>query len=133
MSSPITTPQPRGWRYGTVLFAGMFLLISGVLGALRGLATLFNNTLYVSTPKYIFAFNVTTWGWIHLVWGVVLVVIGGLILAERPIGRILALVPVTIAILINFASMPLYPFWSVALLVFNAIVIWALCTAEFRD
>ena len=116
-----------------MLFAGMFLLISGVLGALRGLATLFNNTLYVSTPKYIFAFNVTTWGWIHLVWGVVLVVIGGLILAERPIGRILALVPVTIAILINFASMPLYPFWSVALLVFNAIVIWALCTAEFRD
>ncbi len=133
MSSPITTPQPAGWRYGTMLFAGMAMLISGILGFIRGLTALFDNTLFVSTPRYVFAFDVTTWGWIHLVWGVALAVVGGLILAGRPIGRVLGLAPVTIAIVMNFASMPLYPFWSVSLLILNAFVIWALCTAVVPD
>ena len=93
-SSPISTPDPTARlevRDGAV--RGTLLLISGVLEFLRGLSALFDNTLYVNTPKYILAFDTTAWGWIHLVWGVVLVVVGGLILAERPIGRILALVP----------------------------------------
>ena len=133
-SSPISTPtRPHGWKYGTVLFVGTLLLISGVLEFLRGLSALFDNTLYVNTPKYILAFDTTAWGWIHLVWGVVLVVIGGLILAERPIGRILALVPVALAMVLNFASLPLYPFWSIVLLALNGLIIWALCTAEFAE
>ncbi|WP_256792170.1 hypothetical protein [Terrabacter sp. Ter38] len=133
-SSPITAPtRPHGWRYGTVLFAGTVLLIVGILEFLRGLSALFDNTLYVNTPRYIFAFDVTAWGWIHLVWGIVLVVIGGLILAERPIGRILGLVPVSISMVLNFASLPVYPLWSIVLLTLDALVIWALCTAGFAD
>lgn len=124
------SPQPLGWAYGTVLAAGTVMLIGGILEFLRGLTALFTNTLYVSTPKYVFELNVTTWGWVHLIWGIVLVAAGGLILSGRTLGRILGLVPASVAVILNFMSMPLYPLWSTVLLAINVFVIWALCTAE---
>jgi hypothetical protein len=113
-----------------VLAAGTVMLIGGILEFLRGLTALFTNTLYVSTPKYVFELNVTTWGWVHLIWGIVLVAAGGLILSGRTLGRILGLVPASVAVILNFMSMPLYPLWSTVLLAINVFVIWALCTAE---
>jgi hypothetical protein len=130
-SSLATPGQPSGLAYGTVLAAGIVMLIGGILEFFRGLTALFTNTLYVSTPKYILEFNVTSWGWVHLIWGLVLVAAGGLIVAGRRLGRILALVPASIAVILNFVSMPWYPLWSMVLLAINVFVIWALCTAEF--
>jgi len=133
MSTPATTSTRRGWEYGLVMFAGAFMLISGLLQFIRGLVALFENTVYVNTPKYAFSFDVTTWGWLHLVWGLVLVAVGAAILAGRMIGRIAGLSIITLAIILNFASMPYYPLWSITLLVLNAFVIWALCAVDAVD
>ena len=132
-TSPISTPTSSGWKSGMVLFAAIFMLVSGILEFLRGLTALFENTLFLRTPKYLFAFDVTAWGWIHLLWGVVLAVAGGLILANKAIGRVLGLAIVTVAVVLNFLSLPYYPFWSLVLLVLNGFIIWALCTAPTTD
>lgn len=116
-----------------MFLAGTLMAVSGIFQALRGLIALFNNTLYVNTPKYIFEFNVTAWGWLHLIWGVVLVVVGVLVIRNRLIGRVMGIAIVTIAAVLSFMSLPLYPVLSLLLIVLNVFTIMALCTADGGD
>ncbi|WP_331926937.1 DUF7144 family membrane protein [Intrasporangium sp.] len=116
-----------------VVFAGMLMVVVGLLEFLRGLTALFENTLFVNTPKYVFAFDVTTWGWLHLIWGVVLAAVGGAILAGRLIGRIVGLSIVTIALVLNFVSLPTYPLWSIVLIALCVFIMWALCAEDEID
>ena len=104
------------------------MVVVGILEFLRGLTALFENTLFVNTPKYVFAFDVTTWGWLHLIWGVVLAAVGGAILAGRLIGRIVGLSIVTIALVL-----PVYPLWSIILIALCVFIMWALCAEDEID
>ncbi len=132
-SNASDTPTRRGWGHGLVMFAGILMVVVGILEFLRGLTALFENTLFVNTPKYVFAFDVTTWGWLHLIWGVVLAAVGGAILAGRLIGRIVGLSIVTIALVLNFVSLPVYPLWSIILIALCVFIMWALCAEDEID
>ncbi|HKX66127.1 MAG TPA: hypothetical protein VJN29_02795 [Intrasporangium sp.] len=132
-STSANTETRRGWGHGVVLFAGTLMLVLGILEFLRGLTALFENTLFVNTPDYIFALDVTTWGWLHLIWGVVLAAVGGAILAGRLVGRIVGLSIVTIAMVLNFVSLPIYPLWSVVMIALCIFIMWALCAEDSVD
>ena len=132
-SNASDTPTRRGWGHGLVMFAGILMVVVGILEFLRGLTALFENTLFVNTPKYVFAFDVTTWGWLHLIWGVILAAVGGAILAGRLIGRIVGLSIVTIALVLNFVSLPVYPLWSIILIALCVFIMWALCAEDAVD
>jgi hypothetical protein len=132
-STSSTTPTRRGWGHGVVLFAGTLMLALGILEFLRGLTALFENTLFVNTPSYIFALDVTTWGWLHLIWGVVLGAVGGAILAGMLVGRIVGLSIVTIAMVLNFVSLPIYPLWSIVMIALCVFIMWALCAEDSVD
>ena len=67
---------PSGAAVGLILFAGIMMIMVGVFQAIQGVVALFNDTFYMVGQKWVFSFNVTTWGWIHLLAGVVLVVAG---------------------------------------------------------
>jgi hypothetical protein len=80
----------------------------------------------VATPDYVFKLDVTTWGWIHLLLGI-FVVLAGLALFQgavwtRTVGVILA----GIGALIGFAWLPWYPIWSIIFVTIAVFVIWAL-------
>ena len=62
-----TDPSP--WAGGLSTFAGVMMIIVGVFGAIEGLVALFRNEVYVVGLQYVFAFDLTTWGWIHLIVG----------------------------------------------------------------
>ena len=132
-STSSNTETRRGWGHGVVLFAGTLMLVLGILEFIRGLTALFENTLFVNTPEYIFALDVTTWGWLHLIWGVVLAAVGGAILAGRLVGRIVGLSIVTIAMVLNFVSLPIYPLWSVVMIALCIFIMWALCAEDSVD
>jgi len=132
-STSSNTETRRGWGHGVVLFAGTLMLVLGILEFLRGLTALFENTLFVNTPDYIFAFDVTTWGWLHLIWGVVLAAVGGAILSGRLVGRIVGLSIVTIAMVLNFTSLPIYPLWSIVMIALCILIMWALCAEDSVD
>lgn len=84
------------------------------------------------TQEWIFEFDVTTWGWIHLILGIVILAAGfGLYTAQvwaRTVGVILAL----FSALVAFAWMPYYPIWGIIFVAVSVAVIWAL-TAHGRD
>ncbi|MFL6184838.1 MAG: hypothetical protein ACJ745_08385, partial [Actinomycetes bacterium] len=58
-----------GWAAGFTVFAAIMMLMVGVFQALQGLIGIFENEFYVQTRNYLFQFDATTWGWIHLVLG----------------------------------------------------------------
>jgi hypothetical protein len=87
---------------GFILFAAIMMLMVGIWQALQGLVAIFENEFYVATRNYLFRFDVTTWGWIHLVLCAVIVAFAGWGLLS---GRIWArVVAITLAVLSAIAN-----------------------------
>ena len=72
-------------------------------------------------------------GWLHLIWGVVLGAVGGAILAGMLFGRIVGLSIVTIAMVLNFVSLPIYPLWSIVMIALCIFIMWPLCAEDSVD
>ena len=124
--------RKSGWAIGFTTFAAIMLLIAGSFQVIAGLAGIFENEFYVRTPNYFLEFDASAWGWIHLIWGV-LVMIGGFGLLSGSLwGRTLGVVAAAISAIANFAFIPHYPLWSIAIIALDVAVIWAL-TAHGRD
>jgi hypothetical protein len=52
------------------------MIMVGIWQALEGLIAIFENEFYVPTRNYIFKFDATTWGWIHLLIGLLVAFAG---------------------------------------------------------
>jgi hypothetical protein len=121
-----------GAAVGLTMFAAIMLMISGSSQIIAGLAGIFENEFYIRTPNYFLEADASAWGWVHLIWGV-LVLIGGLgLLAGSLWGRTLGVIAAAGSALVSFAFIPHYPVWSIVVIALDVAVIWAL-TAHGRD
>ena len=124
--------EPNSSAVGWTAFASIMMMLGGAWWIMAGIVALANDAFYVVGNEYIFQFDVTTWGWIHLVLGVVILVAAfGLLSGEvwaRTVGVIIAVVWALFA----FAWLPWYPVWAILLIAIAVFVIWAL-TAHGRD
>ncbi len=118
--------EPSGWATGAILFAGIMMIVLGIFEAFQGLAAIVEDELFVVTENYILDFDVTTWGWIHLLLGLLVIFGGYALLAGRTWGRILGLILATVSAIVNFMWIPYYPFWSILMIALAVWVIWAL-------
>lgn len=116
---------------GLVLFAGVMMLVDGMLGILQGIVAIAEDDVYLTSPKYTFEFDLTSWGWIHLAMGVVLTVVAFGILKGAAWGRVFGVALVSLNLVLNFLFLPYYPLWSLVAIALNVFVVWALCT--YRD
>ena len=124
--------QKSGMAVGFTMFAAIMLVLNGSFQIIAGLTGIFKNEFYVSTPNYLLELDASAWGWIHLIWGV-LVLIGGLGLLTGSLwGRTLGVIAAAGSALVAFAFIPLYPIWSIVVISVDVTVIWAL-TAHGRD
>ncbi|NUP49745.1 MAG: hypothetical protein HOW97_20910 [Catenulispora sp.] len=121
------------WAYGWTLFAGIMMVISGIMDFLYGITAAAHNDLIVTTRNYAFRFNVTTWGWIHIVLGVLLVVVGAGVLMGLTWARWTGIFIVGLASIGNFMSLPYQPGWALVLLAIDVFVIWGLATSVQPD
>ena len=109
-------------------FAGVMLLMVSSLQVLQGIAAIAEDAVYVRGIDYVYEFDVTTWGWIHLVLGVIGVATGIGILARQTVALLVGIFIAFVTSVTNFAFLPHYPLWSLVILAFNVLVIWALCS-----
>jgi hypothetical protein len=131
--SPVgAAPEPSGWAVGWIAFAGVMMLIQGVWWVIAGLVALFNDEFFVVTPEYILQFDATTWGWIHLLVGLLVLGAGAAVFSGAVWARTVGVIMAIIAALVAFAWLPWYPLWATLLIVISVSVIWAL-TAHGRD
>ena len=126
MSHPSSTES--AWAEGIGIFAGAALLTVGIFQFLEGVAAAAKDDVFVRSSNYVFEFDLTTWGWIHIVLGIIVAIVGGAILASQSWAYVAGIVVAVLSSLLNFVWMPYYPFWAVLIIAFDIAVIWALST-----
>jgi hypothetical protein len=115
-----------GWAVGFILFAAIMMIMIGVFQAIAGLVAIFENEFYVATRSYLFQFDATTWGWIHLIAGVIIAFAGWGLLSGRTWARVVGIILAVLSAIANFAFLPYYPFWALTIIALDVLVIWAL-------
>ncbi|MFD0637431.1 DUF7144 family membrane protein [Catenulispora yoronensis] len=118
------------WAYGLSLFAGIMMVISGIMDLLYGITAAAHNDIIVTTPNYAFKLNTSSWGWVHIILGALLILVGACVLMGQTWARYAGIVVVGLAAIGNFMSLPYQPWWSLALLAIDVFVIWGLATAD---
>ena len=118
--------QPPGWAVGFIVFAAVMMMMAGVFQALAGLVAIFENTFYTATRNYLFEFDVSAWGWIHLILGVIVALAGFALLSGATWARAVGITLAVLSAIANFLFIPYYPFWSLLIIALDVFVIWAL-------
>jgi|tagenome__1003787_1003787.scaffolds.fasta_scaffold20450110_2 hypothetical protein len=112
---------------GVSTFAGVLLILIAAFQIIDGIAAIANDTVFVRGFDYVWKFDVTVWGWIHLIIGLVALGAGIGILMAQTWGRLIGILIAGVSAFANFMFMPYYPFWSLAVIALDVLIIWALC------
>ncbi|MEU5840701.1 hypothetical protein [Rhodococcus sp. NPDC047139] len=118
----------QGIAAGTSIGAAIIMATVGVVEFFQGIAAVSEDELFVQGQDYTFKFDFTAWGWIHIVLGVVMVVVGLALVSGATWARVTAIVIAALSILANFLWLPYYPWWSVLIIALDVVVIWAVST-----
>lgn len=125
--------EPSAWAIGFTGFAAFMMIIIGAFHIIAGIAGIYENAFYeVVTDNYVFDFSVATWGWIHLIAGIVVLLAGLWVFTGAVWARTVGVIIAVLSILANFMFLPFYPLWSILMIAVAVAVIWAL-TAHGRD
>jgi hypothetical protein len=76
----------------------------------------------------VYSFDITGWGWIHLILGVLVALAGIGIVQGQTWAAVVGITLASLSLLVNFAFIPYYPVWSILIIALDVIVIWALVT-----
>jgi hypothetical protein len=127
-----SSSEVSGWAFGFAAFAGAIMLMIGIFQAFAGIAAIFNDEFFVVSRNYTFDLDVTAWGWIHLILGVIIAFAGISIYSGATWARAVGIVLAILSAVANFFFIPYYPVWSVLIIALCIAVIWAL-TVYDRD
>ena len=113
---------------GWIGFAGMLMLIIGGIDFFQGLIALFEDDYFVVTPAGFLAIDLTGWGWILLIWGVLLFLAGLGLISGQGWARWFTIVVVALNFFaqLGFLGNSQYPLWALTALTLNIIVLYAL-------
>lgn len=132
-AQPSGTPRDGGdtggWVAGGVMFAAVLLLCSGILAVLQGIAAVAEDDVYTRVGSYVFEFDLTSWGWIHIVVGALVAVTGGALLKGMTWARFAGLFFASLSLIAQFLFLPYAPFWSILMIGIDVFVLWALATS----
>ncbi|WP_253854956.1 DUF7144 family membrane protein [Prauserella alba] len=113
--------QGTGW----VTFASIMLVLVGLFNVLFGLVALFEQDYYVVGDAGLLVFDLTGWGWIHLVIGGAAVLAGVALTTGATWARAVAAGLAGLNALAQVAFLPAYPAWSLVAIALDVLVIWA--------
>jgi hypothetical protein len=120
------TDPATGW-IGWVVFAAVFMIVIGAMNAIQGLAALFRDEEYwVTLQGNIVTFDVTAWGWIHLIFGILLVLVGIALMRGSTFARVIGIALVSLNLIAQFSWTTLYPFWGLIAIAIDVVIIYAL-------
>ncbi len=116
--------QISGWT-GWVVFASIMIIIGGILWLLQGLFAVLNDEWVVRGENASLLLDITGWGWIHMLLGLLTILIGVLLFKGNMFARIVAVLIAGLSLIINFLWIPVVPLWAISIMVIDALVIYA--------
>jgi hypothetical protein len=114
---------------GWLVFAGIILLVAGVLNVIYGIAGISKSHFFVANAHYVFS-DLKGWGWITLILGVLQLTAAFSLFAGGTWGRVYGIAAASLAAIGALLSIPAYPFLSLALFALAIMVIYGLASYE---
>ena len=113
---------------GWIGFAGILMVILGGISVFEGLIALIRDNYYVVTPSGYLLFDVTGWGWLMLIWGVLLALVGLALLNGASWARWVSILLVSVNVFgqLGFLGNTNDTVWLLITLTLNIIVLYAL-------
>ncbi|RMB82849.1 hypothetical protein CTZ28_27190 [Streptomyces shenzhenensis] len=102
------------------------MTLSGSLSILMGVSGVAQDTLFSTSSQYAYWFDLTTWGVIHLAVGVVLIVTGLGVLADKSWGRGAGAAAAAISLITQFMFVPHYPAWAIPMMTLDLLILFTL-------
>jgi hypothetical protein len=127
---PVTSEAWTGW----VGFAAIMLLMIGVITFFEGLVAVIRDEYYVVTGQQVLVFDLTTWGWIMMIWGALLVLAAWGLASKQGWARWFTIVAVSLNLLaqLGFLGNTQYPLWALIIIGLEVAVLYAL-TVRWRQ
>ena len=122
----MSNPTRMAWASAGVVFAGCTMLTVGLFQVFQGIAAIATDELYVDSPNYTFAIDTTGWGWIHLILGALVAIVGVFVLFSNPWAYLVGIILAVISAVNQFFFLPYYPWWAILVIALDFFVIWAL-------
>jgi hypothetical protein len=123
--------ETTGWvDWG--IFAATMMVLGGVLNIVHGLVALVNDDWAVWSNSGAVYLDLTTWGWVHILVGALVILAGIGVLSGNVLARTVGVFLAGVSLVTNFLYMPVYPLWSITVIVLDVLMIWAL-TAHGRE
>lgn len=122
-------PTPQG-AYdeeggGWILFAGIMLMLVGILNVIWGIAAISDSSFFIHGTKYILS-NLNTWGWVTVILGGIQILAAFSIWAGNQFGRWFGIAVAGLSSIGALMSIPAYPFWSLTIFALDILVIYGL-------
>jgi len=125
MTAPAYEPEPTGWT-GWIAFAGVVMVMLGILHALQGFVALFKDEYFlVGKNGLTVSIDYTQWGWTHLILGIVIALAGMSLFAGRMWARIVAVIVAMVSVVVNIGFLAAFPIWSTIMIFLDFLIIWA--------
>ncbi|MHC3001812.1 DUF7144 family membrane protein [Gordonia sp. GN26] len=123
-----TLSTKQGVAAGTSIGAAIILIVVGVVQLAQGIAAVAEDEVFIRGVEYVYKFDFTTWGWIHIVLGAIAIIVGAGLVGGAGWARFTAIVIAGLSIIANFLWLPYYPWWSILVIALDVVVIWAVST-----
>ncbi len=111
---------------GWLMFAAVILITVGFMQAFLGLVGILEDEVLVVTPDYLLQLDATSWGWIHLLIGLLVMLAGFGIFSGNILARTVGVFAAIGSMVAAFFWLPWYPVWAIVIISIDVAVIWAL-------
>ena len=126
-TTPATTyPKASSW-VGWIAFAGVMMALVGSFHVVQGLVALFDDDIFVVAESgLLVSVSYTTWGWVHVIGGVVLVIAGLCVFGGQVWARAVGVVLALASAVTSLGFMGAYPLWAVVVIGLDIVIVLAL-------
>ena len=114
------------WAVGISVFAGTGLFIIGLFQLAEGFSAVLRDQVFVNAPNYVYKLDLTAWGWIHVVLGVLALITGGALLLGKTWAMGVGIVLAAVSTVTSFLFIPYQPIWSLTIIAIDVAIIWSL-------
>jgi hypothetical protein len=128
MAARDTTREPTGW----VIFAGVMMLLIGFLNFFYGLAAVLNDEVVVVGGHGAIIADLTTWGWVTMIFGIILVLVGFGLFVGSGAARWAGIFFVTLNAIGQVWIFPAAPLWALIVILLDVVIIYNL-TARWSE
>lgn len=111
---------------GGTIFGAWMMIVAGIWQVLVGIAALVEGDFFVAGANYAYEFDLTGWGWVHLIIGALAVIIGFSLFTGTDWARALGVAIAIGSLISNFMWLPFQPWWSVMVIAADVFIIWSI-------